>query len=184
MRSAMMYRYSEARVLDNTAPLYCTECLRLMDDLGGVTSDLCYKGLGWNTHRYAVYRLHGKKLVSAAGFAEQSEVPHLLAGLNVRTADVLVIRRHDSSITPLPFPVAYDVTIVSPFQKTTMRMGAKAVRAVFQAGQERKMSELARKAAAVPSEGPPWMLATRLDIRAPRVRFVGNTTRGDIKGCR
>eukprot|EP00177_Eucheuma_denticulatum_P006688 GFKZ01012160.1.p1 GENE.GFKZ01012160.1~~GFKZ01012160.1.p1 ORF type:complete len:238 (-),score=20.17 GFKZ01012160.1:1955-2668(-) len=155
MWSVMLRRHLGVRVYDDTAPLRCAACEKRMDALGDHASDLCNKGHGWNTRHRAVYITLGRELFSAAGLNVRYEVPNLVPGLNVRPADILVTERQDGSSPLPPLPVAYDVTVVSPFQRTTKSVGAKAAGAVALAAEKRKVADLARKLAAVPGQALP-----------------------------
>eukprot|EP00177_Eucheuma_denticulatum_P005118 GFKZ01009324.1.p2 GENE.GFKZ01009324.1~~GFKZ01009324.1.p2 ORF type:complete len:142 (-),score=6.63 GFKZ01009324.1:74-499(-) len=138
MWSVMLRRHLGVHVFDDDAPLRRTECNKRMYALSDHALDLCKQGLGYSNRHKAVYALLGKDLFSAAGLNVQYEVPNLLSGLNARPADVLVTPRQDGSSQLPPLPVAYDITAVSPFQKTTMRVGAKASGAVALATEKRK----------------------------------------------
>eukprot|EP00177_Eucheuma_denticulatum_P002956 GFKZ01005312.1.p1 GENE.GFKZ01005312.1~~GFKZ01005312.1.p1 ORF type:complete len:259 (-),score=11.58 GFKZ01005312.1:132-908(-) len=169
MWSVMLRRHLGVRVHDDNAPLYCSECTRRVDALDDHASDLCNKGLGWSNRHKAVYALLGKDLFSTAGLNVQCEVLNLLPGRNLRPADALVTPRQGGFSPVPPLPVAYDVTPVSPFQKTTMRGDAKAAGAVALAEKKRKHADLARKLAAAP--GQALLGRSRLGWRFVPLRF-------------
>ncbi len=95
--------------------------------------------------------IQGPKVFKAAALVVPCEVRHLLVGLDIRPADILV--RLPTSVSPGPsVPVACDVTKTSAFRKDPMNLEARTAHAVSDAAEKRKLSNLASKVAPLPND--------------------------------
>lgn len=82
----------------------------------------------------------GRDLFKLGGVGVQFEVKYLLPGLEARTADIRERLRSDATTAWSPVPVAYSVTVSSPFQENFMSIGARETRAVTNAAEDEGFS--------------------------------------------
>eukprot|EP00177_Eucheuma_denticulatum_P005884 GFKZ01010717.1.p1 GENE.GFKZ01010717.1~~GFKZ01010717.1.p1 ORF type:complete len:171 (-),score=10.48 GFKZ01010717.1:460-972(-) len=130
----MLYRLAGVAVFDDTAPLECAECHKIMDHVGIPAADLFSKDLGWNNRHKAVANVLGKEPFTAAGIGVNYEVgvdyevEDVVPGLNARPADILMQSKPNTTRTSLLLPMAYDVTIFSRIQERFRSMRRPAER--------------------------------------------------------
>ncbi len=93
-------------------------------------------------------------MFKAAGLVALYEVMNLLTGLDISLVDIFVHR--PTPVSPgSGVPIAYDVKITSAVRNDSLKVGARKRKALADAAERCKLSDLASKVASVPNDSQP-----------------------------
>ena len=113
-------------------------------DARGDHAAICVTGFGAVHRHNTVRNLLSRYAFRAAGLSADLEVPFLLPGTAHRPADILVQPPTPPAGAPPERPVAYDVTIRSPYRRGSLSLAARGLAGAAEAAHVDKLRVHAR----------------------------------------